>query len=75
MGKTVAELDEKIRQLQAQKQRIAARDAAERRKRRNRQASILGGWLMVNDPQRVRQIVELLTRPQDRAAFNGGENE
>lgn len=70
MGKTVAELDEKIRQLQAQKQRIAARDAAERRKRRNRQAIILGGWLMANDPQRVQQIVELLTRPQDRAAFD-----
>jgi hypothetical protein len=70
MGRTVAELDEKIRQLQARKQKLAAREAAEARRRRTRQAAILGGWLMGNDPQRVREIVASLTRPQDRAAFD-----
>lgn len=69
MAKTIAELDQEIKQLQARKQKLATLEAAAERKRLERQKIIIGGWLMSQRPDLVSEIVGQLTRPQDRAAF------
>jgi len=69
MAKTIAELDQEIKQLQARKQKLATLEAAAERKRLERQKIILGGWLMSQRPDMVEHIKGALTRPQDRAAF------
>ena len=69
MAKTIAELDQEIKQLQARKQKLATLEAAAERKRLERQKIILGGWLMSQRPDLVSEIVGQLTRPQDRALF------
>ena len=63
-------LDQKIEQLRARRTAIVQKETGEQRKLRNRRASILGGWLMANDPARVAEIVAALQRPQDIAAFS-----
>ncbi len=62
-------LDARIEQLRARRTVIVQRETGEQRKLRNRRASILGGWLMANEPAKVAAIVASLTRPQDIAAF------
>lgn len=69
MPKTVAEIDAEIQKLKAKKAQMVARETAEQRRARTRQAAILGGWLMANEPATVERIKSALTRPQDRKAF------
>lgn len=63
-------LDKKIEQLRKRRLGIVQRETTEQRKLRNRRASILGGWLMANEPAKVAAIVAALQRPQDIAAFS-----
>jgi pantothenate kinase-related protein Tda10 len=62
-------IEEKIKQLKAQHAAILAKTNKSERAKRTRQAVILGGWLMANEPQKVAQIVASLTREQDKKAF------
>ncbi|KHA79435.1 hypothetical protein NC77_07435 [Janthinobacterium lividum] len=56
------ELDKKISDL------IAAKDKAERAADSRRKA-IIGGWVLKHRPELVKNIIENLTRAQDKAAF------
>lgn len=51
----------------------ALKQAAKREDARlaNKRKIIVGGWLMANRPDLVQQVVKLLKRDQDRAAFVG----
>lgn len=69
MSRKIEELDAQIAQLKARKQKLVARESAEARRIRTRQAAILGAWLMANDQAQVERIKAALVRPQDRAAF------
>jgi hypothetical protein len=62
-------IEEKIKQLKAQHAAILAKTNKSERAKRTRQAVILGGWLMANEPQKVAQIVAGLSREQDKKAF------
>jgi hypothetical protein len=69
-AKTKAQLiEEKIKQLKAQHAAILAKTNKSERAKRTRQAVILGGWLLANEPQKVAQIVAGLSREQDKKAF------
>lgn len=58
------ELDKKIRQL-------AAQEAKEKRALETRQKTIIGAWVMKERPKLVQEIIDNLTRDQDKAAFAG----
>lgn len=62
-------IEEKIKQLKAQHAAILAKTNKSERAKRTRQAVILGGWLLANEPQKVAQIVAGLSREQDKKAF------
>lgn len=62
-------IEEKIKQLKAQHAAILAKKNKSERAKRTRQAVILGGWLLANEPQKVAQIVAGLSREQDKKAF------
>jgi hypothetical protein len=62
-------LDQQLAELTATRRAILAECAAGERRLRTRQAAILGGWLMAHDPDAAKRIVQMLKRPQDRAAF------
>jgi hypothetical protein len=64
------ELEKKIAQLKARKEKILAVASRKDRAKRTRQAIILGSWLMANEPAKVAQIVAGLTRDQDKKAFD-----
>lgn len=63
-------LDQRIEQLRNRRAVIVQKETGEQRKLRNRRASILGGWLMANEPEKVAAIIAKLQRPQDIAAFS-----
>jgi hypothetical protein len=63
-------IEEKIKQLKAQHAAILAKTNKSERAKRTRQAVILGGWLLANEPQKVAQIVAGLSREQDKKAFS-----
>ena len=65
-------LDQRIEQLRNRRAVIVQKETGEQRKLRNRRASILGGWLMANEPEKVALIIAKLQRPQDIAAFSEG---
>jgi hypothetical protein len=62
-------IEEKIKQLKVQHAAILAKTNKSERAKRTRQAVILGGWLLANEPQKVAQIVAGLSREQDKKAF------
>jgi hypothetical protein len=68
--KTIAEIDLQMSQLKAQREKLTARQSAEKRKNETRQKIILGGFLMENEPSMVESIKARLTRAQDRKAFD-----
>ena len=70
MAKTIAEIDAEIQKLKNKKARLAQLETDAQRRKRTRQAAILGGWLMTNDQAAVEKIKARLTRPQDMAAFD-----
>lgn len=69
MARTVADIDKEIEQLRARRATLVAKESDAERRIRTRQAAILGGWLLANDPALVETIKNKLTRDQDRNAF------
>ena len=73
----LADLQEKMRQLQAKAEAIQARQKERQRKADTRRKVILGGVLLdraEHEPrvaQFVAKLVNELTRPQDKKAFEG----
>lgn len=67
--KTIAELDEVIKQYQKQKETILQRQKNAEREHSTRQKIVLGGWLLANDLALVEKVKAGLTRDQDRKAF------
>lgn len=63
-------IDQRLEQLRNRRAVIVQRETGEQRKLRNRRASILGGWIMANEPEKMAAIVAALQRPQDIAAFS-----
>ena len=66
----IAELDKKLAQLKARREKLALAETSQLRKLENKQKIILGGWLLQNDKTMVELIKEKLTRAQDRKAFD-----
>ena len=66
----IAELDKKMAQLKARREKLAIAESAQLRKTENKQKIILGGWLMQHDKAMVETIKNKLTRPQDLKAFD-----
>lgn len=66
----IAELDKKLAQLKARREKLALAETSQLRKLENKQKIILGGWLLQNDKAMVELIKERLTRTQDRKAFD-----
>jgi hypothetical protein len=62
-------IEEKIKQLKAQKAAIDAKSSKSERAKRTRKAVIVGMWMMANEPQKVAQIAASLIREQDKKAF------
>lgn len=56
------ELDKKIRE-------IAAKESEAKRKLDGRQKTIIGAWVIQHRPELVKNIIENLTRAQDKAVF------
>lgn len=66
----VESIKQRITQLENRLTQELARESDVARKRRSRQAIILGTWLMKNKPERALEIADqALRRDQDRAAF------
>ena len=63
------EIEKKIKQLKSQYAAIKSKENKNYRARKTRQAIILGGWLLANDPDRATEIIKLLTREQDKKTF------
>lgn len=69
MTDKIKALDDQIKKLQERKNKMLAKAQSEVRKKRTRQAVILGAWLIEKRPDLVEQIKAQLVRPQDLAAF------
>ena len=69
MAQRIEDLDKRIEQLRARRQKLVARESVKARSLRTRQAVIIGTWIMGNRPELAEEVVRQLTRPQDRAAF------
>jgi lipid II:glycine glycyltransferase (peptidoglycan interpeptide bridge formation enzyme) len=63
------QIEQKIKQLKAQKAAIDAKSSKLERAKKTRQKIVIGAWIIANEPQKVIQIVASLTREQDRKAF------
>ena len=70
MSDRIKQIDEKMAQLKARRERELSKIKAAARASDNRRKSILGGWLLANDPAKVAEIVSQLKRDQDRRAFD-----
>ncbi len=70
MSDRIKQIDEKMAQLKARRERELSKIKAAARASDNRRKSILGGWLLANDPAKVAEIVQSLKRDQDRRAFD-----
>lgn len=66
----IIEIDKRLEQLKARREKLALAESAQLRKMENKQKIILGAWLLQNDKAMVEKIKEKLTRPQDRKAFD-----
>lgn len=69
MPRNIQEIDKAIEQLKAQRQQAVAKQVELKRASETRRKTIIGGWLMANEPATVERIVQSLTRLQDRRAF------
>jgi hypothetical protein len=69
MSRNIEDLDKRIDQLRARRQKLVARESVKARSLRTRQAVIIGTWIMGNRPELAEEVVGQLTRPQDLQAF------
>lgn len=67
--RTVEDIDKRIAQLKAVKDKITALKSVQKRKDETRQKIVLGGYLLRNEPLMVDRIKVTLTRDADRAVF------
>lgn len=67
--KKLLEIDKKLAELKALRQKVASQEALSARRQRTQRCVILGAWLLANDPSKVAQIVGQLSRSQDRRVF------
>jgi len=65
----LAEIDQKLAALLAEKRQLDSRRQAADRALRTRQNIIIGGWLLAHEPATFDRIKSQLTRDQDRAVF------
>ncbi|MDP9124208.1 MAG: hypothetical protein M3N82_06360 [Pseudomonadota bacterium] len=65
----LAEIDQKLAALLAEKRQLDSRRQAADRALRTRQIIIIGGWLLAHEPATFDRVKSQLTRDQDRAAF------
>lgn len=66
----IAELDKRMAQLKAKREKLALAESAQARKLESKKKIILGAWLLQNDKVMVESIKSRLTRAQDRKAFD-----
>jgi hypothetical protein len=69
MTKRIDDIDRQLSQLKARRALLLAQQDSAERRRRTRQAIILGTWLMSNRADLIGHIQAQLVRPQDRRAF------
>lgn len=68
--KTIADYDKTIEDIKRRRATLIKEVDKTARKKRSRQAFIVGGWLLANDEKMVEKIKLLLVRDQDRIAFD-----
>ncbi len=68
----IADLDQRLLQLQEEKKSLDARRAASERTARKQRMIIFGAWTFEKYPALLEECKQSLRRPQDRAAFGLG---
>ncbi|MCV2366578.1 hypothetical protein [Roseateles oligotrophus] len=62
-------IEQQLIRLKNRRAQLLARESDAARKRRTRQAVIIGTWIMTNKPELATAIARKLPREQDRATF------